>query len=359
MADVGERLVEDGGAGLALTPYEGDREVGRDDVVELPLRDEERGAGRYAAGAVRGEQAVPGRGRVDGRFEERRADQQRIELQDVRIDRRLRAAVGDALDRGDRRGGDDAVERELVDLRPRDERVRGDDVAHARAREAMEQIFEVRRRGDRGDARELKFRRVARGELAREERSLAALGVAPGDELRAGIGRELARGPDGIEDGLPFAAADQVRMRPGGPKPRIVGGDDDVAARDQIGEVGDGGVDFRAAQGGRAALRDARRRVRPGDDRAPAGGRLPQRHDHDAGDGDPLAVDARRGVEQLPGARAGGRRGDRFRPDDVPRGELRDVGRSRIERIASGQGRCCAREDREREEDDPHEPDAA
>src|SRR5680860_268755 len=97
--------------------------------------------------------------------------------------------------------------------------------------------------------------------------------MAPyGEAIGSAAVAEMLRGAHGVQHRAPRALADQVRVDAGSAETGIVGGDDHVACAQHVPQVPDQPGPVRI-QRWRAIRCDARRRVRPSDDIAPAGGR--------------------------------------------------------------------------------------
>ncbi len=161
---------------------------------------------------------------------------------------------------------------------------------------------------------------------------MATLRRAPRHESRTGTGRQLPSSAHGIEHRAPFADADEVRMRTGCPEPRIVGCCDDIAARKAAAQTVDRTRE-RPAQRRCAAFTDARRPMRPRDDRAVLA--CFPRRDHGARDFDRLAIEAGGDVADAPGRSAPWPR-DRGRTDQRTRRPECSGRRRRHARRAAG-----------------------
>ena len=97
------------------------------------------------------------------------------------------AALGDLLDKGHGHRLEHLVElRARVDVAPRDHGIGGQQLARGAVEVALEQLGQLRRRSGGRDPDEVELGRVVRCQLAREQRRVTSLGVAPDRDLLAG-----------------------------------------------------------------------------------------------------------------------------------------------------------------------------
>ncbi len=131
---------------------------------------------------------------------------------------------------------------------------------------------------------------------------MSALRMPPYGEAmpRSRVG-ELACGAYAVEHRARLADADEIGVHALPAEAGVIGCGDDEAATQHLVDTGDGPRQIRQ-QRRRALLRDARRRMRPGDDVALHPRRRRIGKQHRAGDGDGLAVHSRRAIDDAVGA---------------------------------------------------------
>ncbi len=176
----------------------------------------------------------------------------------------------------------------------------------------------VASRSDRDRAHHRQVVRVGRSQLGSEQRSVTSLRMAGQNDGVAFIGTdELARRARRVEHRTALALADEVRMRPGGAEPVVVGRDDHESILGPPRH--EDGIDrLRPVARWRVAVEEAGRAVRPAQILMRAGTRLLRSGDH-AADGDRLTVEANRPIEHRPDPHAIKRAADLLRADDVAR----------------------------------------
>ena len=329
----------DRGTGVAEGLDVAGRHLGPHDRVGGALGDQHRRGQPAGAWGVLREEVLPGRdlGRVA-------AGEAQVESQDGGSLGELLvvgedAALGDLLDQRDGDGLEHLIELgPRVDVAPRDHGIGGQQLARGGVEVALEQLGELGRRRRRGDPDEVELGRVVRCHLAREQRRVTALGVAPHRHLLAGAGLlQPLRGAHAVEDSLPLAGADQIRMDPRRAEAGVVGGRHHVAGSHQVGRRRDAGEEapVGVAARRRAGGDDPARAVGPCHDRSTARGGIAGGGEDPPAHGDGLAVHAGRVVEHSPPLHTLGQVVEGLGADDV-------AGRALGERIGwrvEGRGR--------------------
>ena len=249
------------------------------------------------------------------------------------------AALGDLLDQRDGDGLEHLIELGArVDVAPRDHRIGGQQLARGAVEVALEQLGQLGRRRRVGDPDEVELGRVVRCQLAREQRRVTALGVAPHRDLLAGARlREPLRGPHAVEHGVALARPDEVRVHARRAQAGVVGGRHHVAGSHQVGRRRDAGEEpaVGVVDGRRAGRDDPARAVGPRHDRSTTGGRVARGGEDPPAHGDGLAVHAGRAVEHPPSLHTLGQVVEGLGADDVAGRALGE----RIGRRVEGRGR--------------------
>jgi hypothetical protein len=175
-------------------------------------------------------------------------------------------------------------------------------------RSLQQAVLDVRRRRERCDAEQFELRGPRWRVVGREQRGLSALGMSDDGEAPGDLGEQLTSGADDVEDAARLGLSEQIRVGAGRAQALVVRHDDRPAAgqegleEDMRGLVdlvvlGEAAAHLLAVAGGRTAIGEPERAVRPAHDGVATWRRGEPGQRDDPAHADRRAVDRLRAVE--------------------------------------------------------------